>query len=123
MNLIYSPLMVHFHLKVFQFHMHIRRGYPLSVVTVGLLCRFLLSVFSIAGFYSRDQLPCFATETKKVHMNKLDTLRMSQKHQHCCRSFVLGHQHGHRDVIRKPRKTTLTATRSQVCTLSYEKKK
>ena len=49
MNLIYSPLMMHSHLIAFKFHMYIRRGYALSVVAVGLLCRSLLSMFSIAG--------------------------------------------------------------------------
>ena len=68
-NLICSPLIVHFHLIAFQFHMYIWRGYPLSVVAVGLLCRFLLTVFSIAGFHSRDHsrdLPYFATKKTEV---------------------------------------------------------
>ena len=70
--------------------MYIWRGYPLSVVAVDLLCRFLLSVFYIAGFHSRDQLPCFAAKTKKgtCIWKELDTLRTSLGHQHACRSFA-----------------------------------
>ena len=49
----------------FQFHMYIRNGYPLSVVAVGLLCRFLIFMFSIAGFHLRDQLPWSAAKTDK----------------------------------------------------------
>ena len=66
MNLKRSLLMVHFHLIPFQFRVYIRNGYPLSVVAVGLLCRFLLSMFSnIAGFHLCDQLPWFAAKTDK----------------------------------------------------------
>ena len=65
MNLICSLLMVHFHLIAFQFHMYIRNGYPLSVVAVGLLCRFLLFMISIAGFHLRDQLKWSAAKTDK----------------------------------------------------------
>ena len=80
---------------------------------------FLLLVYY---FHSRDQLPCFTPETKKVHMNSsLYPENESETDEHGCRSFVLGHQHGHRDVMRKSRRTKSTATRLQVCTLSYEK--
>lgn len=82
MKLIYSPLMMHYHLMDFKIHTYIRWGYPLSFVAVGLLCGFLLSMFSIAGlifpltwsaamFYTRNKKRCIWIA--------LDTLRMSQK--------------------------------------------
>ena len=99
-KLIYSPLGVHFHLIAYQFHMFTQRGYPLSVVAVSLLCGFLLTVFSSAGFHARD-LPCFATKTKtrKLHMNRTRFHEISLGHQHGWRFFVLWHQHGHRDAM------------------------
>ena len=103
--------------------MYIRRGFPLSVVAVDLPCRFLLSMFYIAGFHSRDQLPSFAAKRKKrtCIWIELATLRMSLGHQHACLFFAWGHQYGHPDVMIKPSRTASTATKSQICLLSYEK--
>ena len=82
--------MVHFNL--IKFHMYIWRGYPLPVAAVDLLCRFLLSVFYIAGFYSRNQLPCFAAKTKKgnLHMNRTRYPDNESGTPTCLKFFCLG---------------------------------
>ena len=62
-----SNSLMHYHLMAFKFHMYIRWGYPLSFVAVGLLCGFLLSMFSIVGliFPLTCSAAMFYTQNKK----------------------------------------------------------
>ena len=51
-NLIYSPLIVHFHLIAFQFHMYIRRGY--------------LSASSLSAFFIASKQPLLLVSTHVI---------------------------------------------------------
>ena len=55
------------------------------------------------GFHSRDQEPCWITETKESICIKIEfkSQRICLVHHHGRHSFVLEHQHGRRDVMWK----------------------